>query len=154
MGKPYRPFGVEKRWRKARRETLQAMAMLLDATWDKPTAMFIKHTLNEINGMGTHWTTYYNSKGEEITHGEAKRRMAMADKRHMKFNDPYARGEDKYHAADALKFAKEAWERKLMEQSKQIPITSEGNIYEKSRPHHISNDTIHVARQSPLPTRK
>lgn len=57
---------IEKK-RQERAERLTAVGMLLDAKWDGEHKVFVKVTKStHLNGIASHWETFYNELGEEM----------------------------------------------------------------------------------------
>lgn len=121
MGKRSKPPGLPKKTpTKKQREQITARAMLLGATWDDPTNMFIKTDRHD-NGPGmipSHWTTYFNVNGVELSLKEAKKRIAAAEKRRIMSRHKYMANGRHRHRSKSM----------LTGFDMGVPVTSQGKL--------------------------
>jgi len=160
MGKQKRMFGLPKpgRSRDKNEAVIRAKEMLLDAIYDKDTRMFVKRLEGVAQQWGyyTHWTAYYDISGRELTLGEAKRRMAEAEKRRILNGTRHTR---KYAHGS---FSKSIWGKKLyqshsldaMQYAMMNQLPSEVTVNEELGARPVGGDTIRVARSPDVLSRK
>lgn len=134
MGKRSKPPGLPKKTpTKKQREQITARAMLLGATWDDPTNMFIKTDRHD-NGPGmipSHWTTYFNVNGVELSLKEAKKRIAAAEKRSIMGRGKYRANRGNRSKSMLAGLNVKLWQDKFMKDfgvDMGVPVTSQGKL--------------------------